>query len=95
VSALTGGPTSQRDGEGKGIPVRGSFLGRGLVSALGRIGALWPFFLFSIFFLLFFFCFSYFFHNFCKDTSIQTKLLPEIFKRDAQYSKSVIKQVFK
>jgi hypothetical protein len=52
-------------------------------------------FFFFVLILFLFSLFLYFFHNFCKYTSIQIKLLPEIFKRGAHYSKSVIKQVFK
>jgi hypothetical protein len=89
------GPTCQRGEREAGYRFGGgALLGRGLFWSWAEWFSPGPFYIF-IFFLLFFFCFSYFFQNFCKDTSIQTKLLPEIFKRGAQYSKLVIKQVFK
>jgi hypothetical protein len=53
-----------------------------------------PFYIFLLF-SSFLFLVSLFKHNFCKSASIQTKLLPEIFKKTAHYSKSVVKQVFK
>jgi hypothetical protein len=93
---LTGGVhLAARERERKRDTGSGSFLGW-----LGRLGPrIGPSGLASssfLFFVLILFLFSVFlfFHNFCKDTSIQIKLLPEIFKRETQYSKSVIKQVF-
>jgi hypothetical protein len=92
---MTGGShLSARGREEAGYRFGFDFLGRGSLAGLGRMASLGSFSIF-IFFLLFFSCFSYFFQNFCKDTSIQIKLLPEILKKKAQYSKSVIKQVFK
>jgi hypothetical protein len=55
------GPAVDERGRGEGVPVRGSFLGRGLVSVLGRIGSPWPSSIF-IFFSSFLFMFSYLLH---------------------------------
>jgi hypothetical protein len=95
VSVLTRGPHQSVRGREKEWYRFGFFPGPRARFCTGPNRCPLALFLISIFFLLFFFCFSYFFQNFCKDTSIQIKLLPEIFKRKAQYSKSVIKQVFK
>jgi hypothetical protein len=92
---MTGGShLSARGREEAGYRFGFDFLGRGPLRYWAESRPRGPFlFLFLLFSFLF--CFLYFSHNFCKDTSIQIKLLPEIFKRGAQYSKSVIKQVFK
>jgi hypothetical protein len=97
VSVLTRG-SHQSAGVRKeaGVPVRCSPTGPRAAFFVGPKRC--PSALFYFYFVFpssFLFLFSYFFHNFCKDTSIRIKLLPEIFKRGAQYSKSVIKQVFK
>jgi hypothetical protein len=89
------GPHGSEGKRGQGCRFGGGvMLGRGWLPELGRKSSPGSISIFISSFL-FSFLFSYFFHNFCRDTSIQIKLLPEIFKRGAHYSKLVIKQVFK
>jgi hypothetical protein len=71
------------------VPSRAGSASLGPGSA--QVGWPLPFFFLSVSFFVFILILPIF----CKSTSIQIKLLPEIFKKTAHYSKSVIKQVFK
>jgi hypothetical protein len=89
------GPLSVREGEGPGY--RFGFLPGWAVDLIWSWADSLPLALLYFFLLLSSFSFSVscLIHNLFKNTSIQIKLLPEIFKKTSHYSKSIIKQVFK